>query len=276
MELKELYAAIGLQPEMIRELESVGRELHTEQYEYYLERMMNYDTAAEAYEGLSRKLGADERHLKMLYCQLECAGRTAEKYRERGIPGRLFADTMGCFPRFLEECRKKNGEMFFDRGWWTWRQISMTLFRIGTLEYEFCEGEEENVIGIHIPSDADLTPASVEDSLERAGFFFRTFYRGYRYEKYRCDSWLLSPVLKTLLPEESNIASFQKRFQIVREDRESKEFIEWLFQKPEDTDYKTLPENTGLQKRAKALLLKGGTVGSAVGEMPAARIRPQN
>ena len=147
----------------------------------------------------------------------------------------------------------------------------MSLFRIGALEYEFCRGEEENVIGIHIPSDADLTPASVEDSLKRAGFFFRTCYSEYRYEKYRCDSWLLSPVLKTLLPEESNIVSFQKRFQIMQEDRESKEFIEWLFQKPENTDCKILPENTGLQKRAKALLLKGGTIGSAAGEMPAAK-----
>ena len=36
---------------------------------------------------------------------------------------------MKCFTRFAKECKKKNGAYFFDRGWWTYRQISMKLLK---------------------------------------------------------------------------------------------------------------------------------------------------
>ena len=91
------------------------------------------------------------------------------------------------------------------------------------------------------------------------------YYPEYSYDRYTCESWLMSPVLKQLLPGGSNIVSFQERFTIVSEDREGKEFIEWLFQVPADTAYEKLPERTSLQRRAKELLLAGGSVGSAFG-----------
>ena len=69
------------------------------------------------------------------------------------------------------------------------------------------------------------------------------------------------------MSEKSNIRDFQQRFDIVKESREDREFIEWLFQKPVDTSYGELPEITGLQKKIKRLLLNNGTVGSACGIM---------
>ena len=67
----------------------------------------------------------------------------------------------------MEECKKKNGRMFFDRGWWTYRQLSLDLFRVGALEYQISEQRTSGTIGIHIPSDADLSGESVDDSLRR-------------------------------------------------------------------------------------------------------------
>ena len=72
-------------------------------------------------------------------------------------------------------------------------------------------------------------------------------------------------MLKKLLPEDSNILSFQKRFDIVQEDKEDREYIEWLFQVPSDTRYKDLPVKTSLQKKARNLLLHGENIGSAYG-----------
>lgn len=267
MERQELYRLIGLQPEIVGVMQSVGKEMDLGKVEAYLERMTDRENAQEAYRGLDALLTEDTDHCKMLYCQLECARRVFGQYRVKGIPQDIYTDTMKCFTRFLEECRKKNGRLFFDRGWWTYRQVSMGLFRIGDLEYEFGEYKGGKAIAVHIPSDADFTAEAVDRSLKAAGRFFGKYYPDYRYDKYTCDSWLMSPALKRLLPEKSNILSFQERFVITEVNPAEKEYIEWLFQVPADTAYGELPAETSLQRRVKSLLLEGGNVGTAYGIM---------
>lgn len=269
MELEQLYRLIDLQPEMAERLRKTGKDVNLNQVNPCLEGMLEGRTAARSYEALKNLLGEDGDQVKMLYCQLECARRVHVRYREKQIPESIYGDTMKCFSRFLGECEKRNGRMFFDRGWWTYRQISMKLFRIGALEYEFAEHEGRNAVGIHIPSDADLSWGAVEDSLKQAGHFFQNYYPDYEYSKYICDSWLLSPVLRQFLAPESHILSFQNRFAVLREDRESRDFMEWLFRVPEDTEYEKLPEETGLQRQVKELLRNGGAVGAAYGIMEA-------
>ena len=51
----------------------------------------------------------------------------------------------------------------------------------------------------------------------------------------------------------------------MQEDKEDREYIEWLFQVPSDTKYKDLPVKTSLQKKARNLLLHGENIGSAYG-----------
>lgn len=271
MDRQKLYGLIGLQPEVVCRLQAIGVQTDWNAVEPYLARMTERETAAMAYRELKDALVEDADNMKMLCCQLECAGRIYDRYRQKGIAESVYADTMKCFTRFLDECGKKNGRMFFDRGWWTYRQVSMSLFRIGTLEYEFDTYEAENVIAVHIPSDADLSKEAVDRSLGQAESFFRTYYPGYAYDNYTCDSWLMSPVLRRLLPGTSNIAAFQDRFRII-DTANDREYIEWLFQVPEHTAYEELPERTSLQRKVKALLLDGGSVGSAFGVMAGSRI----
>ena len=141
----------------------------------------------------------------------------------------------------------------------------------GALEYQISEQRTPGTIGIHIPSDVDLSRESVDDSLDRAGVFFRTYYPELKYEKYACDSWLLSPALKDLLPASSNIRSFQERFRILEVDREDKGFMEWLFRAPREAEYESLPAVTHLQKKVRGYLLRGGMPGSAYGVMETER-----
>jgi len=265
MTQEKLYNLIQLQPEIIQKLKLMDSHMDMKAVENELNQMVDRKSSWEAYQRLKTIFQEDEEHLRMLYCQLECACRIYEKYVEKNIPVNIYIDTMKCFTRFMEECKKKNGRMFFDRGWWTYRQVSMSLFRIGALEYEFKEYNRENVIAVHIPSDADLSPASVSQSMEQAEKFFKAYYSDYQFCKYTCNSWLLSPVLKPLLSRESNILSFQERFDIIEENQDDKEFLEWLFQAPADTEYSNLPSVTSLQKRVKTLLQNGRTVGSAYG-----------
>ena len=265
MNLYELYDLIDLQTEMIQKLKLIGEKIDLKQIDFYLKQLMDRETAVESYRHLKTLLEEDKDNIKMLYCQLECARRVFDQYQKKHIKDTIYRDTMKCFSRFIEECKKKNGRMFFDRDWWTYRQISMSLFRIGELEYEFQKYEDENVIAIHIPSDANLSKEAVDASMKQAEIFFQTYYHDYKYEKYSCDSWLLSPRLKPLLSRKSNILSFQNRFHIVRENNEDKGYIEWLFQVPIDTNYKNLPAKTDLQKKVKEILLNGGNIGSAYG-----------
>lgn len=265
MERKELYGLIGLQEEVICRLQAVGDAVDLVQMDPLLESLMDQETMVEAYNELKSVLAEDEEQMGMLYCQLECARRVFDRYQQKGISKAVYADTMKCFTRFLEECRKKNGRMFFDRGWWTYRQINMRIFRIGALEYEFGDMEEPGTVAVHIPSDADLSEASVDQSLAEARKFFGAFYPDYQYDKYICDSWLLSPVLRRLLPEGSRIMAFQDRFRIAEVKEDSREYIEWLFQAPLETADEDLPVQTSLQRKARELMLAGGNIGSAYG-----------
>lgn len=261
MEREELYRLLGL--EIAGELERAGGALDWAAAEPLLVQMLDMDTAAGAYEGLRRALGEDGDGMKMLCCQLECARRAWDMYRARRIPEEIYRDTMACFPRFLAESRRRYGRTLFDRGWWTYRQTSMSLFRVGALEYEL--RPREGAVAVHIPSDADFSREAVDASLDRADDFFRTYCPGYGYDTYTCNSWLLSPALVPFLSGTSHIRSFQERFDILREDRGDREFLEWLFCVPPDTPAAELPAATSLQKGVRDLLLHGGAVGSAYG-----------
>ena len=168
MQLQELYAIIELPAEAVRRLEAVAPAIALSDFEEELAGMMDIATADAAYRRLSARLTGDADHWAMLLCQLECARRDADRYRALGAGMDVFAATMKCYTRFLRECAVRNGRMFFDRGWWTYRQLSMRIFRLGALEYELREEGGAPCAGIHIPSDADLSPAAVDDSLAPA------------------------------------------------------------------------------------------------------------
>lgn len=267
MERGELYRLLALGPETVNALGRVERELDLGRVEPQIAALCHQETAGEAYRELKEALGDDPDGMKMLCCQLECARRAWDAYRGRGIPDSVFTDTMRCFQRFIGESRRMYGRLLFDRGWWTWRQASLSLFRLGALEFEL---REAGTAAIHIPSDADLSGSSVDRSLEAARSFFGRFFG--EIDRFTCHSWLLSPELVPLLRENSHILAFQRRFEIVGEDREDREFIRWLFEAPADTPPERLPERTSLQRAVKNLLLSGGTVGSAYGIMSTDRM----
>lgn len=268
MELQELYTLLELPQEVVERLDAARTQVDFAPLEALLSQMMEISTAAQAYEALVGVLGEDEGSIRMLLCQLECARRDEARYAQRGISRTVFVDTMKCFTRFIHECGQKNqGRLFFDRGWWSYRQVAMTIFRVGALEYEFRRHEGENALSIHIPSDADLSPASVDDSLASAEQMFAQCYPDYKAKHIICDSWLLSPTLRQLLPEHSRILAFQNRFVILRENNTHNACMNWVFQTDDEVDYATLPEHTTLQRKAKAYLLAGGVIGSAYGVM---------
>lgn len=229
----------------------------------FLEGLKKRETEEGVRRELEKTLEPDPGKIKMLTCMLQCGADLYRWYEEKGIPERIFFDTMGCFTRFIKECREMTGAWAFDREWWTGRQISGTLFRIGELEYEMLDDSERKV-SIHIPSDAVLTREKCDASMEAAESFFARFFPDYQDKDYVCDSWLLSPELKELLPWDSHILDFQRRFRILKVDYQGEDYREWVF-KTKNARIVDFPENTRLQKNMKRYLLEGGKIGNGFG-----------
>ena len=265
MELKELCKGIQLPEKACGRVFEEYERVNLAEMDRQLNSLMERKTAEKAYHHLVNCLGKDSDNMKMLMCQLVCACRDYDRYKELGISDEVYFDTMRCFTRFLGERRMRTGEILFDRGWWTYRQVSMVLFRIGELEYELTNFEGKDAVSIHIPSDAAFVPENVEVSLRLAADFIQRVYPEYAQAEYFCESWLLSPRLAELVKETSNIRKFQKLF-IIKEDMpEDTEYMEWMFGKEPGTSLEELPENTSLQIKTKELMKNGGNIGAGVG-----------
>ena len=266
MTVQELCEKIELQTCMAEGVDEFLSSYDFTQVEDIVDGLNRADKAAAAYEKLMQTFMEDEGKIKVLTCFLLSACRSYEVYKEKGISDKIYVDTMKCFTRYTQECKVRRGYYEFDRAFWTYRQSSMVLFRLGQLEFEMKKDDMGNkVVAVHIPSDAKLTEENVDKALDMAKEFFATYYPDYAECEYTCYSWLLAPKLKELLNEDSNIVRFQNRFDIHTEDKTDMSVLEWLFKAEEDADFSSLPEDTFLQRKAKAVLLSGDTVGIGSG-----------
>lgn len=209
---------------------------------------------------------------------LGAALRTKELYGRKGIADSVFYATMGCFTRFVKEHRESFGVYGFDRSYWAYRQIAMRLFRLGTLEYEMTKytggdavldgvaalARGDDILSVHIPSDARLDGENCHESYRLAEAFFGEHYPDYRYRAFYTNTWLLSPALPRLLPASSGILNFQNDYRIFSFDEDSNGYKVWVYKKP-DLEPADFPENTSLQRNMKKYVLGGGRIGAAAG-----------
>ncbi|MDR2650029.1 MAG: acyltransferase domain-containing protein [Clostridiales bacterium] len=213
--------------------------------------------------------------LKALTVYLIAALHTKELYTELGIPEDIFLDTIKALPRFSREHRDSYGRFGFDRHFWIYRQLSANLFRLGTLEFELCRLPEnvapvgpaaagDQVLSVHIPSDAQITREALNASYSMAGEFLARFFPNFYCKCVYCDTWLLSPVLREILKPGSRILMFRNDYVITKIDMTVNSGLNWVF-KRYYSDFTQLPEDTSLMRGMKKILLSGGKTGSAVG-----------
>lgn len=79
------------------------------------------------------------------------------------------------------------------------------LAELGRLQFE--DGGA-GVLDVHIPETGPLTPAACDASFARAHEVFPNHHTA------TCTSWLLDPALADVLPADSNIVRFQRRFEL--------------------------------------------------------------
>ena len=258
MDLQELYRKIELPEEVCSAAERVRTDI-PEEMVFALTEPQN---AEKAYRQLAEKALPVNDGLDLLSWMLRAALYSHDAYAERGISDMVYFDTMKCFTRFVNEHKMSYGFYGFDRAFWVYRQLSLTLFRVGELEYEFT-GRPRG-ISLHIPSDADISVFRCRRSLMDFEVFCETAFPERTCRPIRLNSWLLSPALQNLLPPSSRIIRFQNCFERTEWDQEDTGFLQWIYGR-KDIDLHDLPERTRLQKNAKRYLLGGNKIGSACG-----------
>lgn len=266
----ELAKKIQMPREIIPIIEKTESQMDNSLYTEAVLQLFSRKTWDSGLKTLKRLLGDDPDGMKMLTVMLRAALLSREKYKEAGINEEIFVSTMKCFSRFVNESMERGGRYYFNRDFWTPRQLSLQLFRIGELEYELVDEEGEKYVSIHIPSDANLDLAALCQSYEKACDFLKRYFPAFAGVGMCCESWLLSPALKGLLPADSRIIRFQENFVIEKVIPDSDDYAEWVYgieEKNADIEVSILPERTSLQRTMKQFLLKGGKVGVAIGRL---------
>lgn len=187
-------------------------------------------------------------------------------------PSDIFIDTISDFSSFVSFYKKATGEEGYGKGAWPFHYAEARIFKLGAFEYEIIPEKDKKRIEIHIPEGTKLCPEELSRSLAIKNSFFAKYLPEWNDIPIECESWLLSPVLKDMLPQDSKILWFQSMFDIFDTDPENKFFMQFLFgleyfQWCNGYDLTKLPENTSLQRKMKQFVLGGGKPGIGWGRL---------
>lgn len=261
MTVTELAKNLGLDSSVVAAVTENDKNTDYQKIGAACEKLLTPPDWEQGVKELTDYCGDDPGGMKILAIYLHCITETYEKYRKMDIPDKVFYDTMGFIPRFLNSHKQTWDSYAFTWAWWMPRQISMNEFRVGEYEYEFFDDNGVKKMWLHIPSDAKIAQSDISAVYP----FLEEFYPEYQNAQIVCDSWLLSPALRELLPKDSNIIAFQNQFSVTRTDWDSPWFMGWIWPRS-DMPIEELPEDTTLRKNAKKHLLSGGKIGSGYGE----------
>lgn len=261
MEFGKFLEEISLQEEVKEKVLKLIKDNY-DTYLNYAVLLNDVSISEDTYNRLTEVYSYDLHNFNILSIYLLSAFKILDKYIEVGIDKSIFIETMKCFTRFIDECYIKTGKYYFDRGFWTYRQTNMSLFRIGTLEYEFTR---DNKVSIHIPSDSILTKEEIENSIEKFTDFLENIYPEKKDFEIYCSSWLLSPELSNYLGPNSKILLFQTYFELLSFDPNPTDIFEWVFKCDKSCELSDLKEETSLQRNIKKALLEGKKIGIAYG-----------
>jgi hypothetical protein len=145
-----------------------------------------------------------------VYAYLALVDVALAYHREHGIAEAVSWATLADLGRNLAIDRRMRRQ-----GWpvmqsWLTLHARGAVYELGRLQ---CD-RGGTAIGLHIPESGPLTPAAVDDSLDRARAFFPRHFPDEHYTAFSCGSWLLDPQLREYLPPDSNIVRFQQRFEL--------------------------------------------------------------
>ena len=221
----------------------------------------------------------------LAFCLLR-AGKAYALYKEKQIPDTVFYDTMRDITVWARTAKQsENIDGLIEIGWLR-QSLYLHMFRVGRLQYQFGKidfralhippqsqkqipfSQGDRVLFIHIPEDGKLDFDLCTSSVFAARTFFATYFPQYHFAGFACESWLLDENNRRFMRAGSNILRFFDLFDgVVETLPKNHELLRRLWHEKRASKRKTanLPENTDLQRRAKAYLLAGGTTHNGFG-----------
>lgn len=191
-------------------------------------------------------------------------------------PRNVFIDTMADFSSFVRFYKEATGKEGYGKGTWPIHYAEARIFRFGSFEFEIISEPEKKRVEMHIPEGAEFNPQALDRSIELKNAFFSKYLPDWNDIPIECHSWLLSPVLKDMLPEGSKILWFQSMFDIFDTDEDNNFFMQFVFdleyfQWCNGYDLTKLPEKTSLQRKLKQFVINGGKPGIGLGYLKLSR-----
>lgn len=248
MFLEEFMRKIGLSEEE----QLAITEYKMGEVKYYNWKTLFYEDLQNFFQRLQ---SSEEKEMLALYLYVRFAAELEAKYKRYGISREVYFHTFSDIAIWSSHYRKKSGKLGLQEVEWLARHLQCKLYRLGRLQFE----REDTVLHVHIPEGVPLSEAECNFSFQYADDFFSE-----KYNIYDCQSWLLDPILKTIMDDTSNIICFQNRFQIQYVIADSQQAEERVFGRVFERK-EQYPEKTSLQKKMKRLLLEGKQVGEGYG-----------
>ena len=199
-------------------------------------------------------------------------------YEQRGIDLEIYRDSVLDLKWKLFECIRMHGIFGTFVAQWHKHFFKMAMFALGRLQFHVTDfgrdatvggitlTPETKVINTHIPACGPLTEELCIDAYSRAEKFFDGLFPKDSPTIIKCDSWLLFPEHKMILPETSGIRRFAEQFSLVHARYAAPMFRPWpIFYDKQNAPAYELPESTSLERIYKERYLKGLPSGSGVG-----------
>lgn len=252
MELKKLCEGIGLMPEAAEAM--LHYNLSAKELTFY--KNMFWSDREKFYTQLENLSDAP---VSALYIYLNLACDVHKAYDQHGISDEIYFATFRDLTVWCRHYYRKEGKYGFLQYRWLEHHLTLRLLGLGRLQFEIVHTESgKKALRVHIPEDGPLSESLCDEAFTKARAMFPD------YKLFEIHSWLLYPGLKNVLPPESNILKFQQRFTLESVDYDSDEAEVRIFGKKE-ADPSVYPENTSLQRRAKAYVLQGERLGCGYG-----------
>jgi len=192
-----------------------------------------------------------------------------KKYEEKNIPEEIYNATVNDIVIMSEIHAERTGELGLGDIKWILNHLQMKLFTLGRLSFKMSEAEfdipekdlykGDKVIEIHIPRGTALTREKCDEAIKAAKEFFIKYFPEFDYKFFICHSWLLDTSLSELLPEESNILTFQSMFDIVREEEDYSILCTLFNWNTSRTNIRKEFPSSSFAKKVKEKALEGGS-----------------
>jgi len=209
---------------------------------------------------------------------LACRPHVLAHHREHGVGRDVSRRTLADLGRHVAVHRRRYGVGGLVARHWIGLHFRGEIYQLGRLQFQRSTvlgrvardagaaglpyAPDDPALSLHIPSfHGPLDEAACDASLALAREFFPRHFPAEDYRVATCESWLLDPQLRDLLPARSNILRFQERFRVTaaapEPDADDASTIGFVFGDP-DLPVSALPRRTSLERAVHDHLRDGG------------------